>query len=190
MYELMQLILLVNETLMQCNFSGWGRLPHISNTMNRNSDCWEIKKQRKESTEVQKPYLMNMLRQTRRVFTNAWLQMAELSCAISHIEHDLAATIIPPTCLVHPHLSLTECLFPPLVCPTLAIWLLTMWRYKGWGQGPQQQRSARCLWIRHSGAVRNWQKRNSVHLQAVSWDALKLNSKHSQKYQAGMDIHG
>lgn len=46
-YELMQFILLVNETLIQCNganFSGWGHLPHISNTLNRNSDCWEMKK--------------------------------------------------------------------------------------------------------------------------------------------------
>lgn len=110
--------------------------------------CGEKKEQRRESTEEEEPHLMNLLKQTGQVFTNAWLQMAELCCPISHIEHDLAATIIPPTCLFHPHLSLTDCLFPPLVCPTLAIWLLTMWHYKGWGQGPQQQRSAHCLWIK------------------------------------------
>lgn len=106
------------------------------------------KKQQRWRLKTKTENLMNLLRPTGRVFTNAWLQMAELTCAISHIEHDLAATIIPPTCLFHPHLSLPDCLFPPLVCPTLAIWLLTMWHYKGWGQGPQQQRSAYCLWIK------------------------------------------
>lgn len=118
---------------------------YLSNTV---QNYERRREQRRDTTETEKPDLMNLLKQTGWVVTYVWLQMAALSIAISHIEHDLAATIIPPTCLFHPGLSLTDCLFPPLVCPILAIWLLTMWCYKGWGQGPQQQRSAHCLWIK------------------------------------------
>lgn len=127
-------------------------------------------------------HLMDLLRQTGRVFTNVWLQMAALSITISHIEHDLATTIILPTCLFHPRLSLTDCLFPPLVYPILTIWLLTMWRYKGWGQGPQQQRLVHCLWIKklEEFGIHCWREIVSIY-RFTLYSALKLSNKHSLK---------